>query len=97
MRRFRDTAVDYYTKLIVNTGATRDEIIKKLLKYIHTWDTYSLSLMFLCFIQFISFHGFVYNKLIIEFSKLLLLNFHPNPEKEWILMKRKGNIMRCLM
>lgn len=95
VRRFRDTAVDYYTKLIVNTGATRDEIIKKLLKYIHTWDTYSLSLMFLCFIQFISFHGFVYNKLIIEFSKLLLLNFHPNPEKrmDFDETKRKYNAM----
>jgi serine/threonine protein kinase len=81
VRRFRDTAVDYYTKHVVNTGATRDEIIKKLLQYIPTWDTYSLSLMFLCFIQFISFHGFIHNKLIIEFSKVLLLNFHPNPEK----------------
>ena len=81
VRRFRDTAVDYYTKHVVNTGATRDEIIKKLLQYIPTWDTYALSLMFLCFIQFISFHGFTHNKLIIEFSKVLLLNFHPNPEK----------------
>ena len=81
VRRFRDTAVDYYTKHVVNTGATRDEIIKKLLQYIPTWDTYALSLMFLCFIQFISFHGFIHNKLIIEFSKVLLLNFHPNPEK----------------
>jgi serine/threonine protein kinase len=81
VRRFRDTAVDYYTKHIIDTGATKDEIIKKLLQYIPTWDTYSLSLMFLCFIQFISFHGFIHNKLIIEFSKVLLLNFHPNPEK----------------
>jgi len=81
VRHFRDTAVDYYTKHIIDTGATRDEIIKNLLQYIPTWDTYSLSLMFLCFIQFISFHGFIHNKLIIEFSKVLLLNFHPNPEK----------------
>ena len=81
VRRFRDTAIEYYTKHVVNTGATRDEIIKKLLKYIRTWDSYSLSLMFLCFIQFISLSGFIHNKLIIEFSKVLLLNFHPNPEK----------------
>jgi serine/threonine protein kinase len=95
VRRFRDTAVDYYTKLIVDTGATRDEIIKKLLKYIRTWDTYSLSLMFLCFIQFISFNGFVHNKLIVEFSKLLLLNFHPNPEKrmDFDETKKKYNAM----
>jgi|Laugresu1bdmlbsd_1035121.scaffolds.fasta_scaffold00283_4 serine/threonine protein kinase len=78
---FRDTAVDYYTRHIIDTGATRDEIIKKLLKYIRTWDSYSLSLMFLCFIQFISITGFIHNKLVIEFSKVLLLNFHPNPEK----------------
>ena len=81
MQRFKDTAMDYYTKLIINTGASRDEIIKKLLKYINTWDSYSLSVMFLCFIQFISFNGFIHNKLIIEFSKILLLNFHPNPER----------------
>jgi serine/threonine protein kinase len=81
VQRFRYTALDYYTKHFVDTGASRDEIIKKLLKYIQTWDSYSLSLMFLCFIQFISFHGFIHNKLIIEFSKVLLLNFHPNPEK----------------
>lgn len=81
VHRFRDTALDYYTKLIIDTGASKDEIIKKLLKYIYTWDSYSLSLMFLCFIQFISIHGFTHNKLIIEFSKVLLLNFHPNPEK----------------
>ena len=79
--RFRDMAIDYYTKLVFDTRETRDEIIQKLLKYIHTWDSYSLSLMFLCFIQFISIYGFIHNKLIIEFSKLLLLNFHPNPEK----------------
>jgi serine/threonine protein kinase len=36
---FRDTAVDYYTRHIIDTGATRDEIIKKLLKYIRTWDS----------------------------------------------------------
>lgn len=81
VQRFKDTAMDYYTKLIINTGASRDEIIKKLLKYINTWDSYSLSVMFLCFIQFISFNGFIHNKLIIEFSKILLLNFHPNPER----------------
>jgi serine/threonine protein kinase len=95
VRRFRDTAVDYYTKHIIDSGATRDEIIKKLLKYIRTWDTYSLSLMFLCFIQFISFHGFIHNKLIIEFSKVLLLNFHPNPEKRLSFdeTKKKYNAM----
>ena len=95
VQRFRDSAVDYYTKHIIDTGATRDEIIKKLLKYIKTWDSYSLSLMFLCFIQFISFHGFIHNKLIIEFSKVLLLNFHPNPEKRLSFdeTKKKYNAM----
>jgi serine/threonine protein kinase len=95
VRRFRDTAVDYYTKHIIDTNATRDEIIKKLLKYIKTWDSYSLSLMFLCFIQFISLGGFIHNKLIVEFSKLLLLNFHPNPEKRLSFdeTKKKYNAM----
>ena len=84
VQRFRDTAITYYSKLLIDTGNagyTRDAMIKKLLRYIHTWDSYSLSLMFLCFIQFISIHGFTHNNLIIEFSKVLLLNFHPNPEK----------------
>lgn len=79
--RFRDAALDYYTKHIIDSGATKDEIIKEMLKHNKTWDYYSLSLMFLCFILFISFNGFTNNKLLIEFSKLLLLNFHPNPTK----------------
>jgi hypothetical protein len=96
VQRFRDTAITYYSKLLIDTGDTgytRDAMIKKLLKYIHTWDSYSLSLVFLCFIQFISIYGFTHNNLIIEFSKVLLLNFHPNPEKRLSFdeTKRKYN------
>ena len=37
--------------------------------------------MFLCLINFISYSGFTDNKLIKEFSEILLLNIHPNVRK----------------
>jgi serine/threonine protein kinase len=75
---FKDMAIRTYSKYI---GMPKDIIIKELVKNCNTWDNYSLSVMFLNIIGFISGGGFSNNKLIIEFSKLLLMNFHPDGKK----------------
>lgn len=56
-------------------------VVTELVKNCNTWDNYALSEMFLCLIQFISSEGFTDNKLIKEFSEILLLNIHPNARK----------------
>jgi serine/threonine protein kinase len=75
---FKDMAIRTYSKYI---GMPKDIIIKELVKNCNTWDNYSLSVIFLNIIGFISGSGFSNNKLIIEFSKLLLMNFHPDGKK----------------
>jgi serine/threonine protein kinase len=76
--KFKDTAMRAYSKYI---GMPKDSIINELVKNCNTWDNYALSVMFLNIIGFISGDGFTNNKLIIEFSKLLLMNFHPDGKK----------------
>jgi hypothetical protein len=56
-------------------------VVTELIKNCNTWDNYALSEMFLCLINFISNDGFTDNKLIKEFSEILLLNIHPNAGK----------------
>ena len=76
--KFKDTAMRAYSKYI---GMPKDSTINELLKNCNTWDNYALSVMFLNMIGFMSGDGFTDNKLIIEFSKLLLMNFHPDGKK----------------
>jgi len=76
--KFKDTAMRAYSKYI---GMPKDITINELVKNCNTWDNYALSVMFLNMIGFMSGDGFTNNKLIIEFSKLLLMNFHPDGKK----------------
>ena len=76
--KFKDTAMSVYRKYI---GMPKENIIKELVKNCNTWDNYALSVMFLNMIGFMSGDGFTDNKLIIEFSKLLLTNFHPDGKR----------------
>ena len=76
--KFKGMAIRTYSKYI---GMPKDNIIKELVKNCNTWDNYALSVMFLNMIGFISGDGFTDNKLIVEFSKLLLTNFHPDGKK----------------
>jgi serine/threonine protein kinase len=76
--KFKDTAMSVYRKYI---GMPKESIIKELVKNCNTWDNYALSVMFLNMIGFMSGDGFTDNKLIIEFSKLLLTNFHPDGKR----------------
>jgi len=74
-KRYRDLTINTYKKY---TNIPGENVVTELVKNCNTWDIYSLSVMFLCLINFISYDGFTDNKLIKEFSELLLLNIHPN-------------------
>lgn len=76
--KFKEVAIRVYNKY-VNMSAS--DIVNELVKNCNTWDSYALSAMFLNIINFISQNGFTNNKLINEFSQLLLLNFHPDAKK----------------
>ena len=75
VKRYRDLTINTYKKY---TNIPGENVVTELVKNCNTWDIYSLSVMFLCLINFISYNGFTDNKLIKEFSELLLLNMHPN-------------------
>ncbi len=77
-QKFIDLAFKSFEKYI---GKSKEIIIKDLIKYWNTWDNYSLSILYLILINFISSYGFIGNKLITSFSNLLLYNIHPNPER----------------
>ena len=62
-------------------GKPKKEVINELLKYYKTWDNYSLSILYLRIYEYFFPVGFHKNKLLINFSQLLLLNINPNPNK----------------
>ena len=78
VKRFRETAMSVYKKYI---NMSSIDIVNELIENHNTWDNYSLSIMFLSLINFISYDGFTDNKLIKDFSEILLLNIHPNAKK----------------
>lgn len=78
IKKLREITIKTYEKY---TKMNATDIINDLIKNHNTWDNYALSIMFLCLIRFISFNGFVKNILVEEFSKILLLNIHPNCQK----------------
>lgn len=78
INRLRDLTINIYKKY---TTMPAENIITELIKNYNTWDNYSLSVMLLCLIGYISHDGFTDNQLIKNFSELLLLNIHPNASK----------------
>lgn len=61
-------------------GIPTDKLIKKLLSYHTTWDNYSINIMFILFFFNIFKKGYHYNKMIILFTQILVINIAPNPE-----------------
>jgi hypothetical protein len=60
-------------------GEKYTDIIKKIVEQSYlTWDNYSLSLLMINMLYLLNFNGFGENKLIVDFSQLLLTNIHPN-------------------
>jgi hypothetical protein len=90
VKLFSDNFIEKFTKLILDVyskyiGMSANIVIKELIKNCKTWDNYALSVMFLNLINFISSDGFTDNKLIVEFSKTLLFNIHPDGRKRLTL------------
>ena len=73
------------TYLQTYIGKDKKKSIDKLLSFYHTWDNYSLSILYLKTMKFMFPQGFHKNSLILYFSQLLLYNIHPNPEKRYSL------------
>jgi len=78
IKRYRELTISTYKKY---ANMPAENIVKELVKNYNTWDNYSLSIMFLSIINCISYEGFTDNKLIKDFSEILLLNIHPNAAK----------------
>ena len=86
LKNFSESFIKKYRELTINTykkytNMPVTNVVAELIKNCNTWDNYALSEMFLCLINFISYSGFTDNKLIKEFSEILLLNIHPNVGK----------------
>lgn len=75
---FKDKGIKYFSKYV---NKDYEFIVMDILKYKHTWDNYSLSLMFLKIVIYL--HGCLKNenKFIIDFMKLLVCNLSFNPEE----------------
>lgn len=61
-------------------GKDRQSIISDIMSYYHTWDCYSIGIMFINLFSKIFKEGFHFNKLIVYFTQLLLINISPDPK-----------------
>jgi serine/threonine protein kinase len=59
------------------------DIIRQLLEYNKTWDLYSLSVMYLKFLNKLFHKGYFENSFIINFSQLILQNLSPIPDNRF--------------
>ena len=70
-----------------NNLNTFQEKKKYIMRYWNTFDNYSLSIMYLKFINLINLDGYTDNSFIIHFTELLLTNIDPNPEMRFDIFK----------
>tara|TARA_Y100000389_G_scaffold49530_1_gene45256 strand:+ start:4059 stop:5195 length:1137 start_codon:yes stop_codon:yes gene_type:complete len=70
-----------YTQLVKYQEMGYKDSILKIITYWKTWDNYAFSLLYFRFIYFFNTEGYKENNFIVYFSKILLQNIHPNPEK----------------
>jgi len=78
IKKFEEITIKTYEKY---TKMTAIDVVNELVKNHNTWDNYSLSVMFLGLLNFLSPDGFINNNLITEFSQILILNLHPYVKK----------------
>lgn len=74
--KYSITSINFFSEFIKLDSAT---IIYKLLQFNNTWDLYSLSIMYLKFLNKLFYKGYFNNTFIIAFSQLLLENISPIP------------------
>jgi serine/threonine protein kinase len=75
-----------FTNLKQYIGEKSTDVIKTIVKDSYsTWDNYSLSVIMMNLLYLLNFNGFGENKLIVDFSQLLLTNIHPNFKKRMLI------------
>jgi len=74
--KYREKCLNYGGKFV---GRKRDLVIDELLEGYRTWDTYSLSILFLRFVSYLFGRGFNKSKFLVLFTQLLLENCSPDP------------------
>jgi serine/threonine protein kinase len=57
------------------------DVFHKMREIAHTWDNYSISIMYLRVLRYLNNDGFENNDFVIFFMKLLIQNVHPNPTR----------------
>ena len=75
---FREESLQYFKKYV---NQSYENILTDILQYSHTWDNYSLSILFLRILIGIHRTIKIKNKFVILFMKLLVNNIHCNPSK----------------
>jgi serine/threonine protein kinase len=69
-------------------GEKSTNVIKKIVEESYsTWDNYSLSIIMMNFLHLLNFNGFGENKLVVDFSQLLLTNIHPDFRRRMSIQK----------
>ena len=81
---FDSSFTQKYTESCINflsqyKGKTRDQVIISLLDFHHTWDNFSISIMYLKLL--FNILKFQTNSIILFFYEVLLININPNPNK----------------
>jgi hypothetical protein len=94
LNSFGDTVVSLYkteASIYFNKYVNQSYhyILSDILQFVHTWDNYSLSILFLRILIGIHRSIGIKNKFIILFMKLLVGNIHLNPLKRLSINKTK--------
>ena len=74
----KNSYIHYFSRFI---GKDSEKIIKYLLLYSHTWDTYGLALIYFNLANIIHNNNFDFDFPIDKFTKLLLNIIHPDAER----------------
>jgi serine/threonine protein kinase len=77
--RFKRACIETLKEYI---GEKDTVAIRRIVENSHkTWDNYSLSVIMMNLLYLLNFDGFRDNKLMVDFSQLLITNIHPNYRK----------------
>lgn len=85
---------EYYYRF---AGMDGKDVIRELLNSTHTWDNYSLSIIYLKLLTSIYPDGYDENDFISRFSQILLFNLHPDPNKRYSISKTREKLKAILL